>query len=121
MFTLGHSLGDVQWAVGTTELELTGEVRFGDSILRGVQTGVTGEMKAERDWCHLSAPGGGGGRSGVKEKDVRPAWKQLHRGDRTLMSMSTMYESHSDEFPHIKAKCRTKQCVRCWRYKDEQH
>ena len=46
--------------------------------------------KAEGGWCYLPAPGGGGGSSGVKDKNVSPAWKQLHRGDRTFVPMGTV-------------------------------
>lgn len=97
-------------------------MRFGDGVLREVQIGVIGEMKAERDWCYLSAPGGGGGSSGVKEKNMYPARKQVHRGDWTFMPMSIVYESAIVMNSFIlKAKYCTKQCVRHWRYKDEQH
>lgn len=42
MFSLGVLGDDVQLAVGNTGLELVGEVRVGDGILREVQKGVIG-------------------------------------------------------------------------------
>lgn len=48
MFSLGV-LGDVQLAVGNTGLELSGEARVRDGVLKEVQIEVIGETEAERN------------------------------------------------------------------------
>lgn len=64
MFSVRYSLGDVQWAVGNTGLELAGEMRVGDGILRKVQIrSDKAERKAGKNCTveHTSmqlAPGG---------------------------------------------------------------